>query len=298
MAFLGINKDLFPPEFSDLIAGPSRNTFNAFHHGSCSNVIAGTKDESSDIDLKWVFPKQIKLSFRTVRGGKQPSAHEYGFGNLFCLIAQPLFPFWAYKTTAKGAGCLVVEAHGCGTLESIINLKTFEPVDNPTKICVTFLTIPQLKIYLTNNGGNIDSNVSQAHTAYEQRKDPRGMGMSVLCRAGVENFSFYGWESEDNGSYNTELGNFKNALAKCELNECDYLTLNLQNRHVIGGRFNHPNEAVNVQIRTKKISCAFCSQHSEKPKRCSRCQSVWYCSVECQRPHWKVHKKLCKKQKQ
>jgi ADP-ribose pyrophosphatase YjhB (NUDIX family) len=27
--------------------------------------------------------------------------------------------------------------------------------------------------------------------------------------------------------------------------------------------------------------------------RCSRCQSVWYCSVDCQRKHWKSHKVWC-----
>jgi len=29
-------------------------------------------------------------------------------------------------------------------------------------------------------------------------------------------------------------------------------------------------------------------------KKCSRCKSVWYCSVECQRKAWKFHKTGCK----
>lgn len=29
-------------------------------------------------------------------------------------------------------------------------------------------------------------------------------------------------------------------------------------------------------------------------KKCSRCNAVYYCSVEHQKLHWKEHKKLCK----
>ncbi len=30
-------------------------------------------------------------------------------------------------------------------------------------------------------------------------------------------------------------------------------------------------------------------------KTCSRCKSVYYHDVECQKQHWKVHKKICGK---
>eukprot|EP00026_Physarum_polycephalum_P009439 Phypoly_transcript_09563.p2 GENE.Phypoly_transcript_09563~~Phypoly_transcript_09563.p2 ORF type:complete len:162 (+),score=14.83 Phypoly_transcript_09563:291-776(+) len=39
--------------------------------------------------------------------------------------------------------------------------------------------------------------------------------------------------------------------------------------------------------------CAQC----QKPgtKKCALCQSVFYCGRECQKSHWKVHKKACNK---
>ncbi|XP_077172160.1 putative protein MSS51 homolog, mitochondrial isoform X2 [Paroedura picta] len=49
--------------------------------------------------------------------------------------------------------------------------------------------------------------------------------------------------------------------------------------------------------------CAECKQLPESlpnPKslrRCKRCQNVYYCSSECQRANWPVHKKFCKKLK-
>ena len=42
--------------------------------------------------------------------------------------------------------------------------------------------------------------------------------------------------------------------------------------------------------------CAFCKERCQNLKRCSRCRSVLYCSVECQRSHWAQHKPLCIKQ--
>ncbi len=37
--------------------------------------------------------------------------------------------------------------------------------------------------------------------------------------------------------------------------------------------------------------CAECGEPA--PKKCSRCQSEWYCRRECQVKHWSKHKKAC-----
>jgi len=38
-----------------------------------------------------------------------------------------------------------------------------------------------------------------------------------------------------------------------------------------------------------------CKVYSNKMKMCSVCESKRYCSEECQKAHWKEHKKVCKK---
>lgn len=41
------------------------------------------------------------------------------------------------------------------------------------------------------------------------------------------------------------------------------------------------------------VKCGNCSK-TENLKRCSRCQTERYCSQDCQKAHWKTHKKNCR----
>jgi ankyrin repeat protein len=48
-------------------------------------------------------------------------------------------------------------------------------------------------------------------------------------------------------------------------------------------------------LKPKKIELCYslkCSK--EGTKKCSRCHTVYYCSLECQKSHWKRHKLVCK----
>ena len=46
-----------------------------------------------------------------------------------------------------------------------------------------------------------------------------------------------------------------------------------------------------------EMMCSLCDSVASKKGCCVGCKYAWYCSKECQRKHWKVHKKLCKKNK-
>ena len=42
-------------------------------------------------------------------------------------------------------------------------------------------------------------------------------------------------------------------------------------------------------------TCKACDTSDARLSRCARCEAVFYCSVECQRAHWKAgHKHECK----
>jgi hypothetical protein len=63
---------------------------------------------------------------------------------------------------------------------------------------------------------------------------------------------------------------------------------------------NHPIDQVSFDawhktkgVNEKGKSCESCKKISENLKRCSRCRTVVYCSVECQRGHWTLHKTVC-----
>lgn len=65
----------------------------------------------------------------------------------------------------------------------------------------------------------------------------------------------------------------------------------------------------NLQVTTIHLhskTCGGCKEKEASPlgpgstsaaerfKKCARCRQVYYCSVECQKKHWKTHKKHCK----
>ena len=54
------------------------------------------------------------------------------------------------------------------------------------------------------------------------------------------------------------------------------------------------NRPIERSIGVKdKVCCAVCKKIPQNLKRCSRCRSVSYCSAECQRADWALHKSVC-----
>ena len=48
-----------------------------------------------------------------------------------------------------------------------------------------------------------------------------------------------------------------------------------------------------INSSNQPTSCVACKIIPQNLKRCSRCRTVFYCSVECQRGHWAQHKNVC-----
>ena len=72
----------------------------------------------------------------------------------------------------------------------------------------------------------------------------------------------------------------------------------------ISGHVLNVVEGIKIELKEMVIptdnndlkQCAFCNKQLHKLLRCGRCKKVYYCSVQCQKPHWKIHKKICKKE--
>jgi hypothetical protein len=76
---------------------------------------------------------------------------------------------------------------------------------------------------------------------------------------------------------------------------CAHLKLPKGSIEVTEGNAKPKHEGVVLgAIGAVRKTCGGCAT-SEAKKRCGACQMQFYCSVECQRAHWKVHKKTCPK---
>jgi len=53
------------------------------------------------------------------------------------------------------------------------------------------------------------------------------------------------------------------------------------------------NDNGNCKANVNEKHCHGCGMVSERVKRCGQCQSVFYCSQDCQRAAWKGHKDSC-----
>ena len=62
----------------------------------------------------------------------------------------------------------------------------------------------------------------------------------------------------------------------------------------VSGKENHKQSPVKRKGKIPR-SCSQCSSTPEKLLTCKACRSVAYCSSDCQRAHWKAHKKECQK---
>eukprot|EP00035_Acanthoeca_spectabilis_P014481 m.277571 g.277571 ORF g.277571 m.277571 type:complete len:382 (-) comp16149_c0_seq7:9-1154(-) len=54
-----------------------------------------------------------------------------------------------------------------------------------------------------------------------------------------------------------------------------------------------PPPATDPSTATPEPKCHACEKPHPEMKKCGKCRFAWYCSAECQRGHWRIHKPNC-----
>eukprot|EP01084_Bolivina_argentea_P205153 350534_1 len=110
-----------------------------------------------------------------------------------------------------------------------------------------------------------------------------------------QNFEYYQKQKEKLNADNTDKLKLMSGVNNEKINTVlvtRVLHENNQNSLVTLGI----NETVSIASgNSAERKCAYCGILGLNMKLCSRCKSVHYCDAKCQKPHWKEHKKQCKK---
>lgn len=134
----------------------------------------------------------------------------------------------------------------------------------------------------------------------EWEKFPKGCqqhGVATLCKhvdssmpesncpdayTMVNWFEFSGMQSACCKEYAASMSNATSECSDLKMKPSKSLT-----------KANRGQLAIKMKSRREEKTCHGCGLKSENASACSVCQNTYYCSRDCQRLHWKVHKKYC-----
>jgi len=238
-------------------------------------------------------------------------------------LANVLYPFWCYSTKKYGIGSIFIEGLNPDTnkLNNLVNKKG-KLVSNPIDLVAIFLPFDILKRFLLFYGDRDPTKsieLQSAQWGYQNKRDRISVIFSF--RDTKMFYSLNGVKSEENGEFEQELKRFKNILNIAKMQTCHYMVFNLKKKYSIAFEIKDRNNIItsltelreqiknefgddnidvslnddDILMKYSEHVCANCNKSDDIRLRCSRCKKVWYCGVNCQKKHWKKHKKTCKK---
>ena len=92
------------------------------------------------------------------------------------------------------------------------------------------------------------------------------------------------------------LKNGENGVPKSPVQAIYWYRMFLKDNKVLDEFYNMAKESLERLLSIQKSHCSCCGHKAKLSLQCSKCMSVYYCNVVCQRKHWNNgHKQECKK---
>eukprot|EP01084_Bolivina_argentea_P071870 130569_1 len=299
-----LNIIISDPDWMECMKKPNTNypTFEIFHALNNNEFPKECHFDGTLISsqIKWKNASQKAISKVISNLPKNTKRRHYRMTLLYVQIRYLLFSFWAYKTKHTGAGLIVVRGQRMfNSLDNFVNYKG-ELIENTKKLNATFLNIEQLKAYLSHfdldptKAGKPE--LGTAKFSYENKT--KGIGV-LFGFQNVMPYVLFGTPSKQNKDYDSESILFENMMRTLNMKSCEYLEIDFNKKHMIGFSMIAIHDGIGFTVSKdikKNIdnvrTCGYCKA-SAASMRCSRCNNMWYCSVKCQKPDWKLHKKNC-----
>lgn len=272
--------------------------------GQLAQLAAATGQEQAPLNvqqLQYVCCCLASLSADTLRSGLNLARQAAGQG----VSLPPSFG----RVAPSAAALESLQAAGACCAATVLQL---EP-DNPKSHCIAAFSASTQATRTGHIGRAIEHSMQAYRLAAGQRNDwalAYSAHWAVVCTAGAVSMgtSFVSGSMiraalEAHQQAELALCRCKHVLPKLWIDVLQIADNEPRIRHLQAAlQGQHPPPLTPTAARMQRTferveraaACDGCGQSAVGLRRCARCRQAQYCSAECQRQHWKVHKRECR----